>query len=355
MKQDFKIQEGWMSFVIMTLSELYGREIAIEKETNLLCFIEIIEDEVTYTPINIDTRETSFGLNADFFFPNNQHFEPSKHRPNTVHEPSKYHVSTVHEPSNGEVYTVQKLTDADFVEEGADGMRIVFNSQRKVNLIACTISDKDLKAEAEDFERLILDKLIQGISDKAKRNTHDLFKKYEKLIKGKDSNKLLVLSEMADKLSDSIIKSRQEKNRTNSRLNEEDKRVIKATAQADVWRKFKIRAATAFFILAISGGIYAYHYVDFSKIESYIPTLFINSQARETNLTYTNSENTEIRKAQKTWSNSEIENFINIYAKKRNLKVWEYRRGKIKEALSAKQFTPWEATKIINNQLDQIK
>jgi len=339
-----------MTFILMTLSELYGREVGIHQDTNQLCFIDEVDDEIAYMPIEIDRGQTSFGLKADFFMLNNQTFEPSINRQYTENEREMNHVGTVHLPSEIEKYTVQ-----DFIENGADGKRIAFNSKRKVNCIAHTINDKRLRAECDKFENLILDKLVQGISEKSKRNTHQLFLDYEKLVKGNEPNKLLVLSEMSNILSDSIAKSRTEKIRTNSRYNEDVKVKIKESAKKDVWKEFKIRLFTVVFVIAGIAGLYLYFNPD-----SVLPTLsdakIETFSASEVAIMDKMDKEREAKIAsRKTWSNKEINALITIYADKQGKKVWEFRRGKIAEEFSGKKFTDWEAKNVIEKEIKKLK
>ena len=361
--QNTQLQPLILSLTLLTLSNYYGKKVALNTELNEFCFAEIVNDEVIYTLLSNQNEENQFGDVESFYFANTEDFKPLLDLDSTLGLPLVYPNSTLSEAINNPKFEIKLLPVDDFLKKDKHGKRIYFHARAKENLISQGISDKKLKKKSAEFENLTITKLRYNISSASKKNTHTKYLDYINLIDSDEENKLLVLDEMIEKLIDDTKKVKEEKIRAISRLNEAQEEEIKTKAKKEVKSGFKAKFVSSILVLLIS--VSAYFYFSNDSISNYIntPTLFGKIENYKTDKPFTanelsaiaNFDKKEAKLNRQTFTNSEIDHLIDIQAVKANKKVWKFSRDKIKMELSNKKFTKWEANKIINKQISTIK
>jgi len=333
------LQNTLNQMMLIQLSNIYQKKVALEKATNKLYFVEIAGEEVIATPLDKENGQTEFGKKENFLFAEIQENQPLQNHYQTITKPLPNVAETVIKP----------LPTKQILIKGSDTHIIVFNSKRKENIISNSIKDNDLQKQARLFESLVIKKLELGISKNAIISTHSAYQKYIKLINSNEKNKIIKLNDMIFNLNSSIAKAKSEKIRSISRINENEKEIIKNKSKKEFSEKLKSRLVSFIIITMIFISLYLYfNPIDFSV------ELINSTEEPETKEGYwrpvespTPSKNKQPKIIRKQYTNAEIEILIDAYSTKHNIKIWKYRRNLIKKALKKKKLTKWEANNII--------
>jgi hypothetical protein len=240
------------------------------------------------------------------------------------------------------------------------------DAENRRRLIGKGIIDRKPISHFYSGETAQILKKIERLTDKIVRNTEkektisragQLYDQATQLAQSKDNDRMIKLRKIKAALQ---LSSDRQDRRTEQNYSEQKQHSIAFKLKKLAWTAATVAGVffTAWYYFSDQIPVIEFEYIrsespNTPTEKNFEPEIKYNQPTNNVQNSTSKNESESIDR--KKYNGSEIDNLIDVYAKDNGVKVWEYRRNKIKQDFAGQKLSPWEAKQTIMRHINKIK